>query len=76
MVIYQCEELWPDESDTRPRHWIAIVRYSEFAIIRYILDVQEGDDYPMTIEFSWDEWVELHASYGFELDGTWVGIPS
>lgn len=81
MVIKQCEELWPDESDTRARYWIAIARSDSFALMRFTLTVPEGDDYPKTLELTWAEWLQaygegtVHSLYGFNEDATYIGDP-
>ena len=77
-MIKQCEELWPDASDTRPRYWIAIARSDIFALLRFTLIDQEGDDYPKTLELTWSEWTQLylsgtvHSLYGFNEDGSLI----
>lgn len=69
----QHPDLWPPDGD-RPRHWRAHSTGEGGAVLlRHYAILEPGEDlteYPKTIELTWQEWLDSHAYYGLNADGT------
>ena len=69
---------WPLPGD-RPRRWAAHgAGVDENVVLRHYAILAPGeelDEFPKTIELTWDEWMTSHADYGLTADGTPLESP-